>query len=192
MFQLNFYEDCIKFDFPVNKNAINLDNLNWVQYNPRKFNSRLGCSITSLDGTDTGIPDLDSLLEYNKLNGTNYNEKDFAVPTKHADPFTDFLALFNVGRSHYLKLGPGGFFPWHRDNDPVTFRIIYTINNCNSDNLIWLENDKIIPLDDQQWYYINTRKKHALFSFSDSVFAVFNVVYTANTLKIMQNYMTIR
>ena len=42
-----------------------LKKYNWVQYNPRKNIPRRGLSITSLDGGLSGIPDLDSVKEYN-------------------------------------------------------------------------------------------------------------------------------
>ena len=38
----------------------------WKPYNVRKPNNRWGLSITSLDGGLSGIPDLDSVYEYNK------------------------------------------------------------------------------------------------------------------------------
>jgi hypothetical protein len=192
MHRLTYYEDCIQLDLPLNKDAINLETLHWIKYNPRKDINRFGCSITSLDGSDSGIPDLDSLLEHNILYGTNYTEKDFSTPTKHAAPFLELLDLFQVGRSHYLKLPPGGFFPWHRDNDPITFRILYTIQNCTTDSLIWLEDDRIVPLQNHCWYYINTRKKHALFSFGESVMAVFNVIFDGKTFNLMQKYMHVK
>ncbi|MBX3032387.1 MAG: hypothetical protein KF865_00555 [Bdellovibrionaceae bacterium] len=37
----------------------------WKPYNPRKNIARQGLSLTSLDGGLGGIPDLDSLMEYN-------------------------------------------------------------------------------------------------------------------------------
>ena len=186
MHRLSLYEDCIKLNLPVDKSSINLDSLNWTQYNPRKPINRFGCSITSIDGNDSGVPDLDSLLEYNILNKTKYTEKDFAIPTIHSSPFTEFLKQFNVGRSHYLRLDPGGFFPWHRDSDPITFRILYTIENCTNDHLVWLEDDKVLSLDDHTWYYINTRKKHSVFSFSQSTFAVFNVILNTSNFNLLQ------
>ena len=46
----------------------------WVKYNPRKDGyNRYGLSVTSADGGFSGIPDLDSLREYNKINGTTFN-----------------------------------------------------------------------------------------------------------------------
>ncbi len=174
MQRLALYEDCIELSIPVD--VIDLTTLSWHPYNPRKNIERYGCSITSLDGNDIGIPDLDSVLEYNNENQTSYEEKDFNVPTHHSAPFRHFLKRFQVGRCHYLKLPPGGFFPWHRDVDTDSFRIIYTIEHCNPVDFVWLEDDKLIELQDQRWYYINTRKKHCVFSFQTAVFAVFNVL----------------
>ena len=178
MHRLALYEDCIELSIPVD--VIDLTTLNWIPYNPRKNIERFGCSITSLDGKDTGIPDLDSVYEYNLENRTSYEEKDFCVATKHAKPFNNFLNRFQVGRCHFIKLPPGGFFPWHRDIDSNTFRIIYTIEHCNPVDLVWLEDDKIIELQDQRWYYINTRKKHCVFSFQTAIFAVFNVIMNSS------------
>ena len=43
----------------------------WKPYNTRKPNNRWGLSVTSLDGGLSGIPDLDSLSEYNKKYNNN-------------------------------------------------------------------------------------------------------------------------
>lgn len=168
-------EDIIELDIKIDS-SIDLDSLHWVQYNPRKDIKRWGCSITSISGKDNGIPDLDSLLEFNTLNNTSFGERDFKTTTKHAGPFTTFLSNFQCGRSHYLKLGSGGFFPWHRDNDFSCFRIIYTVNGCHPNNLVWIEGDKPLHLEDHRWYYINTKKKHCLFAFDTAILAVFNAV----------------
>lgn len=186
------YEDCIELQIPTDLEQLKQVNFRWHQYNPRKNIRRFGCSITSLDGQDSGIPDLDSILEYNRQHGTNYSEKDFKIPTIHASPFNYFLSKFHVGRSHYIKLESGGFFPWHRDADHETFRIIYTIENCNSNNLIWLEDDRILRLDSNRWYYINTKKKHCLFALDTCIFTVFNVLDIDNNIRQLGNHMIIR
>ena len=50
----------------------------WRKYNPKKNkNGRYGISLTSLDGGDSGIPDLDSIREFNEENGTSYDEVSF-------------------------------------------------------------------------------------------------------------------
>ena len=192
MHRLSLYEDCIKLNIPCDNHLIDLSKLNWVQYNPRKNNARYGCSITSLDGVDSGIPDLDSIIEYNMLYGTKYTEKDFCTLTEHSTPFKYFLNNFEVGRSHYLHLAPGGHFPWHRDNDPITVRIVYTIQNCTSDNLVWLEDDKPLHLEDNNWYYINTRKRHSVFSFSDCYFAVFNMIFHTKNFNNLQMHFSLK
>ena len=63
------------------------EKFDYVRYNPRKPIDRWGLSVTSLDGTMSGIPDLDSIREYNIENDTKYEEEDFNVPTlvKHGD-----------------------------------------------------------------------------------------------------------
>ena len=183
------YEDCIELKLPINVADLDNVNYNWIQYNPRKINSRHGCSITSLDGNDTGIPDLDSVFEYNKLNNTNYKEMDFNKLTIHSKPFDKFLSTFKVGRSHYIKLSNGGNFPWHRDNDYDTLRIIYTIKNCDVNNLIWIEDENLIKLENDKWYFINTKKKHCVVGLSESIFAVFNVrIDLGNIFKLKQSF----
>lgn len=185
-------EDCIRLELPIDESKLDLNSLDWVQYNPRKNINRFGCSITSLDGGTSGIPDLDSILEYNIKNNKNLHERDFSTPTKFSEPFEKFLNMFKVGRSHYIKLPAGGFFPWHRDSDPETFRIIYTIKNCTQQSLIWLEDTEVLNLNDNEWYFINTKKKHALFAFQECVFAVFNVLANNQNIKTLYNSFVIR
>lgn len=181
-YELTQYEDVIDLKIPVDYDALQQVNYNWVPYNPRKTVARWGCSITSLDGLDSGIPDIDSVLEYNRQHNTAYTEKDFTTRTAHAQPFDYFLSKFAVGRSHYIKLGSGGYFPWHRDNDRDTFRIIYTIKNCEQDSFVWINDERPLKLMCDRWYYINTKKKHTVFSFDETVFAVFNVMLTEDNL----------
>jgi hypothetical protein len=192
MHRLALFEDQMQLNLPVEPNKIVLENLNWAQYNPRKIIPRYGCSITSLDGHDSGIPDLDSILEINAMHNTIYTEKDFSTPTIHSEPFKEFLNTFQVGRCHYIKLDAGGYFPWHRDVDPGTFRIIYTVSKCEPSNFVWLQNDKILEFEDNRWYYINTRKKHAVFAFCPVVFAVFNVITNSANLQKLFNALHIK
>lgn len=191
-FNLDNYEDLIELKIDVTSELFKNLNYNWKKYNPRKDINRWGCSITSLDGNDSGIPDIDSLIEYNQLNETNYKETDFKIPTVHSTPFKSFLSTWDVARSHYLKLDSGGFFPWHRDSDKQTFRLIYTIENCVQGHFIWLHDDTPFKLTDHKWYFINTKKKHCLFSFNTVIFAVFNVEYTAKNLKLLYDSFVIK
>ena len=88
----------------------------YVQYNPRKSYPREGLSITSLDGGLSGRPDLDSVYEYNKENGTEWTERDFKTPTPVFDwqSLQECLEPFkgHIFRTHILKLNTGGFLKY--------------------------------------------------------------------------------
>lgn len=171
-----YYEPYFTIDLPMPLIDTKSDEVNWVQYNPRKPVARWGASLTSLDGKNSGVPDLDSLKEFNTLNNTNYCEKDFQTKT-HLFKYFDFLEpRFDLGRSHLIRLGAGGYFPYHRDFDSETFRLIYTISGCEEQNLVWIQHDRVIKLQNNRWYYINTKMVHSVFSFFGSEFVVFNVI----------------
>ena len=185
------YEDFFNIDLPMPE--LDFQALKWVQYNPRKNINRWGISLTSLDGLSSGIPDLDSICEYNHINNTNYSESDFNKPTPAYSRAFNFLSEhFDLGRSHIIKLGVGGFFPYHRDTDLNTFRIIYTFSGCQESNLIWTLNNQIVKLSNRKWYYINTKKVHSVFSFFGSEFAVFNVVANAKSESSVLNLLSIK
>ena len=73
----------------------------WKQYNPRKPNPREGLSITSLDGKLSGIPDLDSLIEYNKLNNVRIKEIDINVRTPVAEKVESIKPLCRKLQGHF-------------------------------------------------------------------------------------------
>ena len=187
---IEFYEPYFSLDLP--KPQIDTQTLNWVRYNPRKNISRWGASLTSLDGGISGAPDLDSLFEYNKENGTSYCESDFKTPTPQFQPFEFISEFFDLGRSHIIRLGPGGFFPYHRDFDEETFRLIYTINGCHESNLVWIQNSQVLKLQDSSWYYVNTKMIHSVFSFFGSEFAVFNVVLNDKSKKNLVKLLSVK
>ena len=165
---------------------------NWVKYNPRKDINRWGLSITSLDGGITGVPDLDSLYEYNKENNTGYNEKDFNVPTPVLNKqIEDVLAPWkdNYYRTHFLKFGPGGFFPPHRDwnyssGRPDSFRLIMPLRNVNPPYFNFVLEDKTLHWEVGRLYFMDTLKMHYLFnsSFNDSYWLVVNVDLNPDTI----------
>ena len=70
--RLTQYGQLIELDITTDAEAMIAwaNEFDWVKYNPRKDINRWGLSITSLDGGITGVPDLDSLYEYNKENKT--------------------------------------------------------------------------------------------------------------------------
>ena len=149
-------------------------------YNPRKKGyNRFALSITSLDGSLSGIPDLDSLYEYNKENKTFYDECDFREPTsffRSCESLKTALQPFKgaIGRSHILKLDKGGFFPNHRDLSAKSIRIFFSL--ASSSRYAFILNDKVLCLQKNQLYCFNTRLAHSLFSFEDNnLFAVFNI-----------------
>ena len=143
-------------------------------------------SRTSLDGWLSGIPDLDSLKEYNIENGTRYTEGDFRTCTDVWNKSPDVQALVKdispyMFRVHVLKFKPGGFFPIHRDYHRGRFdhiRLICPIDNCAYPANVFILNGNI--LHDWEYgrlYFLNTVKDHMLFNASteDSYWLIFNV-----------------
>lgn len=188
------YGDVIQLDRKMNASQFvnwTENNFNYVKYNPRKDVNRYGLSITSLDGGLSGIPDLDSIYEYNKENGTSYTERDFMVHT----PVFEYPELKNIiqpwenyiFRSHILKLGPGGFFPPHRDSKEIdvdSFRLIVPLENVNPPYSNFVIEDKFLYWEMGCMYFVNTSKMHYLFnaSFSNSYWIVFNVECNETTV----------
>tara|TARA_B100001287_G_scaffold161391_1_gene135677 strand:+ start:398 stop:1018 length:621 start_codon:yes stop_codon:yes gene_type:complete len=161
-----------------------IDTFEWQKYNPRKDVNRWGLSVTSSDGTFNGI-DLDSLYEYNKEHGTTWGEKDFNVPTPvFNDQIKEILEPWEgyYYRTHFLKFGPGGFFPPHRDWDYSgeqidTFRLIMPLRNVNPPQFNFILDGQQLHWDVGRMYFLDTLKMHYLFnsSFTDSYWLVVNV-----------------
>lgn len=164
----------------------------WQKYNPRKDVNRWGLSVTSSDGTFNGI-DLDSLYEYNKENGTHYNEKDFNVATPVLNKqIHDILNPWNDNyyRTHFLKFGPGGFFPPHRDwnyhsGKADSYRLIMPLRNVNPPYFNFVLEDKTLHWEVGRLYFIDTLKMHYLFnsSFNDSYWLIVNVDLNPDTIQ---------
>ena len=167
------------------------ENFNYVKYNPRKKNNRFGLSITSLDGGVTGIPDLDSIHEYNFENSTSWEETSFNVPTPVfewpelkliVDPWKN-----KIFRSHVLKIESGGYFPAHRDSNKLNvkvFRLIVPLENCNPPDTRFMIGDKTLHWNHGNLYFINTLKEHTLFNASSlsSYWIVFNVILNEDSI----------
>lgn len=197
--------DVIKLDLDL-ENPIDFvkwteKNYTYVQYNPNKPINRYGLSITSLDGGLSGIPDLDSLPEYNSKHNTNYDEKDFKVFT---EVYYKNIALQNalepikdsIFRSHVLKLSSGGFFPVHRDVLISNFnscRILFPLRNTKSPNSFFILDDKILSLDEGTGYFLNTAKLHTVFNASsfDAYWIIVNVNLNESTYKKIINLVKI-
>ena len=187
------YGDVVRLDFPI-LNVSHIYNVvkkhpGWKEYQPHKPGyNRYGLSVTSLDGQFSGEPDLYSLREYYQLTGKNHHEAEFKVRTNLIEflpEVKDLLDYFEpgVGRTHFLKLDKGGFFPPHRDNGAVikaeTFRILVPIHNFYINDMKWIQEEKVLNLYPGQVYFINTSKLHSLFSFvDDCIMLVLNIVWT--------------
>lgn len=161
------------------------DNFKYVRYNPRHDVNRWGLSITSLDGGLSGIPDLDSLHQYNIENNTSHAETDFDVITQVYEQYNELQKIIEpwkdyMFRSHVIRLGPGGFFPPHRDTyhyDINTFRLIVPLHNCNPPNVFFNLEENVMHWEQGRMYFLNTTKVHTLFnaSFDNSYWIVFNI-----------------
>lgn len=184
----------VELDFKIDESLFQSEvkelNSFWRSYNPRKNIKRYGLSLTSLDGNDSGIPDLDSIKEFNKENGTNYIESDFKVPTKSYHKISALSSALHyfkedLGRSHLIRLDQGGHFPPHRDAyiEPSCFRILIPCTNCEKDQFVFLLENKRVELTPWRAYYIDTRLEHSVFSFVDnSVQVVLNVMLSPETV----------
>ena len=197
----------LKFKFHANMDEI-VKKYHWVKYNPRSNKQhipRFGMSLTSLDGQmyPYTTPDLDSLKEYNQENNTTYNDFSFTLKT----PLWYDLSLdeyFNdikddIKRSHLIMLPPGGYFPYHRDGlkeSNLTFRIILTLKNCHKNNLCFILDNQVLNLQNNCFYYINTRLEHTVVNISgreaESIFGVFTIpINQTNINWLMKNLETI-
>lgn len=168
-------------------------NGDWKPYNSAKGDfKRWGLSITSKDGGLTGDPDLTSLLEYNTKFKTQLTEMSFKVPTPVYENVPEILPLLEtfspfLGRSHFLKFGVGGFFPYHRDGGvlaPSSFRIFVPLHCHSMTDFVFLYRREVLNLEPGRAYFINTMVEHAVFSFHpESVHLVLNVDVTEGSVK---------
>jgi hypothetical protein len=177
------------------------ENFQYVRYNPKKPIERYGLSITSLDGGMTGVPDLDSLYEYNSEHNANHSEGDFRTFTP-AYQYESLKKVFNpiepyLFRSHVLKLNPGGFFPPHRDVRGMHFnnyRIIVPLQNMNPPYFTFVVDGSIQQWDHGYAYFVDTAKTHYLFnsSFEPTYMIVFNVDLTIETVEFITEHLRFR
>ena len=141
----------------------------WVQYNPRKNIPREGLSVTSLDGGLSGVPDLDSIREYNIQNNLSLDETSFTTKTEvwnlvksALEPFKD-----NLGRTHIIKMLRTGCFPTHRDDhvrENKSFRLFLPIDKCNPPDTYFILNKNILNFMHGHVYFLDTCKEHVVFT----------------------------
>ena len=188
---LNIHIDC-----KVIKEDISHYSAHFKPYNPRKNGyNRYGLSLTSLDGGFSGVPDLDSLFEYNKINKTSYGEPSFRKTTPLFQSSSALKAALNpfkglLGRSHILKLDKGGFFPPHRDLSDTSFRLFIPL--VDSPHYVFILNEQKISFRTGQLYCLNTKLPHSLFSFTDdSLFIILNIDLNRNSIQSIYKHLEI-
>jgi hypothetical protein len=176
------YGDVVELGFPNvlinNYRDLILNHPGWKQYNTYKQGyNRYGLSMTSLDGGYSGTPDLESLSEYWKDTGIMHRDFEFKVRTPLSYEMPEIDEIFNffgedLGRSHFLRLDKGGFFPPHRDHEwrlpNDTFRIVVPFYNFHSQHMTWVFDGKVLQLREGVAYFMNTTKAHSLFSYVDN------------------------
>ena len=191
----------IKLDYKIFEKGLELFSDKWVQYNPRKNIPRYGLSITSLDGNFSGIPDLDSLKEYNIEKNLNLDEPDFKTLTPFWPYVESVLSKFknHLGRTHIIKMSAGGQFPSHRDHydrELPTCRLFIPIYNCNPTNNYFILDNKVLNFEHGKLYFLNTCKEHIVFTSGrggkqESMFIVANIILTEeSTDLILHNMMS--
>ena len=192
------YELDIKSDVRLLNTQLEQFKNDWKIYNPRKNIRREGLSITSLDGGLSGIPDLDSVVEYNRKNNTSLGEQDFNVKTPVYPYVSNWLDVFeqDLGRTHLIRLNPGGFFPIHRDNTTIgikTFRLFIPISNCNYPIMTFLLNRRLLTFNHGSVYFMDTCLEHLVFNAGmdiDVTFIVANVRLTSRSVNtVLRNLM---
>ena len=188
------YGDFIQLNNSCNSKELleEIKDFEWIKYNRRKNINRYGLSITSSDGTRNGV-DLDSLWELSKEEGNIYDEDNFTTLTdvyhkskevqKLVDPFKPWLC-----RTHFLNFKKGGYFPPHIDsyrfNEQKFLRLLVPIQKCNPSWLYFMYEDKLLNFNRGYTYFLNTNKKHAIFSFNDeSIMLVMNIKICKESVK---------
>ena len=195
---LTRYGDCYELNFEVDKKLIDNELLffknDWVQYNPRKNIPRYGLSITSLDGGLSGIPDLDSVREYNIKNNLKLDEIDFNKKTEVWDLVDAGLKEFDghLGRTHFIRMDQTGCFPPHRDQysrEINSFRLFIPIKRCNPPDSYFILDNKILNFTVGKVYFINTCKEHTIFTTGEySLFVVANIILSEESVdKVLNN-----
>jgi hypothetical protein len=196
----SFYRLNLKLNEKKILNDLSLFDDKWKKYNPRFQVERYGLSITSLDGEFSGVPDLDSLLQYNRENNTSYTELDFKEKTLLYEKVADCLKYFDshLCRSHIIKLGNGGFFPMHRDANEIgiySFRLFIPLQNCNSPSMFFILNNQILNFEYGYVYFIDTCLEHVVFNASytkEALFIVANIKLTNDSVQIVLDNKAIR
>lgn len=193
----SFFSLSISFDSLDFNSELKSENIQWVKYNKNKtWSRRYGLSLYSLNGETSGEIDLNSILEWNRSHGTQYNELSFRQPTKYWKHFHSISSQLenlqdHLGRSHLLKLDEGGMFPPHRDNyreGDFAFRLL-SFFNCSPSALHLNLDGQYIKFQSNKLYFLNTRLTHSLVSFQpEAIILILNVELNKQTVQyILEN-----
>jgi hypothetical protein len=172
--QLQVIGDCVPLSFRVNQdeyweNVKIFEENDWFRpFQPKKgiTNDRESVLLYGLEGdqptTVTGLSHIEAKLGYMP------SEIEFKYPTNAYKEFTcihPVFEYFDMGRSFFIRLNAGGFYPPHRDHFHLqrkTFRLIAFLGNNNNDHLHWTINGVPFNALPNTVYYIDTRKAHRL------------------------------
>jgi hypothetical protein len=154
----------------------------WKPYNLRNPNNRFGLSITSLDGGLSGIPDLDSLLQWNDIHETNITNHDIKTFTPVYENSPELQRIIEpwkpwLGRCHFLKMNKGGYFPEHYDINKTEYdydeiRFAGFVSKCDKQNFKFIYEDTVQNIRDGELWYFNANKRHTVFSTTDDVIMI--------------------
>ena len=203
LFRLHTMGDWLEmqsFDSSKIMSELQTYNDSWKPYNTKKPNNRWGLSITSIDGELSGIPDLDSLYEYNLKHNTdikNHDIKEFTEVYKNSKTLQKVIEPWKpwLGRCHFLKLNKGGFFPEHYDINKLDFsyedtRLIAFVNNNEKNTMKFLYEDTLMNVKEGSLYWFNASKRHSVFSMvDDCIMIVFCLKFDETLFKtIIEQY----
>lgn len=182
--QLFLYGDFMPLDFFIDPiqcdNELSVFQSDWKPYQPQKGDTgRDGLSLTSLDGSFSGYPELQSLYEYSKDTGHKVSENEFNkfTPAYHKlnsiRQLVDYFKPY-IGRSRFVRFKAGGHFPPHRDQSanyqvPDYFRLIVPLTNTGENRFFFIYDGKVINYQPGRVYLFNAMKVHTVFSVQPNV-----------------------
>jgi hypothetical protein len=189
---LNIKIDCHRFmsEISVFKDA-------WVDYLPRtdRANNRKGLTLTNLPGkSHLSVPSLaQASVEANR----KVSELEFCEKTDVYRQCKSLHGLLDqwdpIGRSFLVRCGIGGHFMPHRDHPSMpreVLRLAVFLNNCDPMQFDWINGiDQKLAIERGRVYYVNTRKTHRTFSWTDdSIHLILNIPVTNdNVARIIAN-----
>lgn len=179
MHRLALLGDAVLLDDPK-YDAVPYPPLDFKPYG-RVHDNQLRWGVELTEHPDDFINSLQSIEDYNDKNGTNYLDKDFTMKTAAAQHFP-LCNQFEIGRTHVIKLEQGGYFPWHRDLDPSSFRLIQLLDTA-PESFLWIMDDKLLQLQNGKTYFINALKPHCVFAMKPSTFLLMCCKITDENIK---------